>query len=145
MKRPLIFVNLAHNLVAVSATFCHEVGHHLGSEILGDPHPGTRFFYYTGYQDHLDDPVELAADALVSLATYPHRAARKIFGALEPDSPASRGELTDESLRRVFNFLRRNYGYNLGENLSTEQKLQYLAGVIHFAKLRLALLAEYGM
>lgn len=145
MKRPLIFVNTAHNSGAVSVTFCHEIGHHLATEILGDDHPGARFFYYTGYEDHLDDPIELAADALVSLASYPRESARRIFGALKPDSPASRGELTDESLRRVFNYLRRNYGYNLGGNLSTEQKLQYLAGVIHFAKLRLALLAEYGM
>ncbi|MFZ0889025.1 MAG: hypothetical protein WA005_11275 [Candidatus Binataceae bacterium] len=145
MKRPLIFMNTAHNYGAVSATFCHEVGHHLASDILGFPDPGTRFFYYTGYEDHLDDPVELAADALVSLASYPHRAARKIFGDPKRSSPASRAELTDESLRKVFSYLRRNYGYNLGDSLTTEQKLQYLAGVIHFAKLRLALLTEYGM
>src|SRR5579859_2259666 len=36
LKRPLIYVNTAHHPLAVSSTFCHEVGHHMSAEILGD-------------------------------------------------------------------------------------------------------------
>src|SRR5579863_6029990 len=36
LKRPLIYVNTAHHPLAISSTFCHEVGHHMSSELLGD-------------------------------------------------------------------------------------------------------------
>ena len=75
-KRPqkggLIYLNTAHHPAAVGATFCHEVGHHLALNILrhADERP-VHYFFDAAYSSHLDDPVELTADVLVSIAAYP--------------------------------------------------------------------------
>ena len=37
------------------------------------------------------------------------------------------------------------YGLNFSDPLPSAKKLQYLAALIHFAKLRRALLTEYGI
>jgi hypothetical protein len=143
LKRPLIYVNTAHVQAAIVSTFCHEIGHHLGAEIFGTRRPAS-FFFYTGYEDHLRDPVELAADILVSLAAYPQNVARRIFGDPQKERlPATDQELTETILQRVIAHMRDHFGLNLCRISSTEQRLQYLAGLIHYAKLRWALLAEY--
>lgn len=87
---------------------------------------------------------ELAADALVSLAPYPQPVARRLFG--DPQRERSTGDplgLADAVLKKVSANIRDQFGLDLGRIGSTEQRLQYLAGAIHYAKLRWALLAEY--
>ncbi|MGC1342525.1 MAG: hypothetical protein WA854_09375 [Candidatus Binataceae bacterium] len=79
LKRPIIYVNTAHQPGAVSSTFCHELGHHLTSRLFGAHHKGVHFFFDADYAGHLDDPIELAADVLVSLAGYPEESARRMF------------------------------------------------------------------
>jgi len=52
-------------------------------------------------------------------------------------------ELTDSISRVVLEYM--EYRYGLGFAEQPAQKPEYLAGVIHFAKLRHALLAEYDI
>ena len=64
----------------MSSTFLHEVGHHMSSEILGeDDSAPVHFFIDADYASHLEEPAELAADVMVSIAGYPEPIARKIF------------------------------------------------------------------
>jgi hypothetical protein len=45
----------------------------------------------------------------------------------------------------VRNYLQGRYGLNLDARLPAHKKLPYLAGMIHYANLRRALLNEYGI
>jgi len=146
INRPLIYVNTAHHPVAVSATFCHEVGHHIASDVLdsgrGDP---VHLFVDANYASHLDDPSELAADVIVALAAYPEPLARKIFGSdgIFGRIVAQARELSEESFEQVRERIQGHFKVNFVEMKSAEQKLRYVTGMIHFAKLRWALLGEY--
>jgi hypothetical protein len=147
LKRPLIYVNTAHHPLAVSSTFLHEVGHHMSSEILGgDEHTPVHFFIDADYASHLQEPAELAADVMVSIAGYPEPIARKIFAtAWEWGLVAQAKNLTEAALHEVRRHLKKAYGFDLTEQIPAPQMLQYLSGMIHFAKLRWALLAEYDI
>ena len=79
LERPLIFVNSAHHPGAVSTTFCHEIGHHLTAPLFEHARSPVHFFFDSAYAAHLNDPAELAADAICSLAGYPHPLAVQIF------------------------------------------------------------------
>ncbi len=146
LKRPLIYVNTAHHPAAVSSSFLHEVGHHLfSSAILGVNRP-LHFFFDGGYSDHLEDPAELGADALVSIAGYPAPLARRIFA--EPWNwglVAHTGDLSEAAFSQVREHVGRRYGLKFTARISPGQKIHYLTGMIHYAKLRWALLAEYDL
>jgi hypothetical protein len=146
LKRPLIYVNTAHHPVAVSSTFCHEVGHHLSSGLIGAHDEPVHFFFDADYAAHLADPCELAADVVVSLAGYPEPIARKIFSVPWKWGLVARAkDLTEAALAEVAGHLKRVYGFDLMERIPDAQRLNYLSGMIHFAKLRWALLAEYDI
>src|SRR5216683_3102168 len=147
LKRPLIYINTAHHPLAVSTTICHEVGHHLSAQMFGSgADEPVHFFFDADYAGHLGDPGELAADAMVSLAGYPYPIAKKIF-----ETPWNWGlvarakDLTQAALAEVRGHVRRVYGFDLMERIPANQRLHYLSGMIHFAKLRWALLAEYDL
>lgn len=146
LKRPLIYVNTAHHPVAVSTTFCHELGHHIATGILRSREQKVHLFFDADYSDHLDDPGELVADVMVSLAGYPRPVADKIFsesGGL--GLVASTKTLTDEAFAEIHAHLKQVYGLDLMAGISARQRLNYLSGMIHYAKLRWALLAEYDV
>ncbi|HVA81794.1 MAG TPA: hypothetical protein VNF29_12785 [Candidatus Binataceae bacterium] len=146
LKRPLIYVNTAHHPLAVCSTFCHEVGHHMSAEMLGEQNDLVHFFFDADYAAHLEDPCELAADVMVSFAAYPEPIARKIFAVpWRWGLVAQAKDLTEAALAEVVGHLKRFYGFNLMERIPAPQKLNYLSGMIHFAKLRWALLAEYDI
>lgn len=147
LKRPLIYVNTAHHPLAVSATFCHEVGHHMSSELLGeDEDTPVHFFFDADYASHLEEPSELAADVMVSIAGYPEPIARKIFAmAWEWGLVARAKDLTEAALSEVRHHLKKAYGFDVMERIPANQMLHYLSGMIHYAKLRWALLAEYDI
>jgi hypothetical protein len=147
LKRPLIYVNTAHHPLAVSSTFCHEVGHHLSAELLGgDEHTPVHFFIDADYASHLEEPAELAADVLVSIAGYPEPIARKIFATpWEWGLVAKAKDLTEAALSEVRSHLNKAYGFDLTERIPPTQMLHYLSGMIHYAKLRWAVLAEYDI
>jgi hypothetical protein len=147
LKRPLIYVNTAHHPIAVSSTFCHEVGHHMSSELLGgDKETPVHFFFDADYASHLEEPSELAADAMVSIAGYPEPVARKIFATPWKWGLVARAkDMTEAALAEVRGHLKKAYGFDVMELIAANQRLHYLSGMIHYAKLRWALLAEYDI
>ena len=146
LKRPLIYINTAHHPLAISTTFCHEVGHHLSTQMLGAGDAPVHFFFDADYAGHLGDPGELAADAMVSFAAYPRPIAERIF-----ETPWNWGlvarakDLTQAALAEIRGHVKRVYGFDLMERIPANQRLHYLSGMIHYAKLRWALLAEYDL
>jgi hypothetical protein len=146
LKRPLIYVNTAHHPLAVSTTFCHELGHHVCSELFGLTQQTVHFFFDADYAAHLGEPGELAADVMVSLAGYPAPTARKIFATPWDWGVVARAKkLTEAAFDEVRGHLKKVYGFNLMERIPANQRLHYLSGMIHYAKLRWALLAEYDL
>ncbi len=146
LKRPLIYVNTAHHPAAVSSSFLHEVGHHLFSSAILNVDAPVHFFFDCGYAGHLEDPAELGADALVSIAGYPEPLARKIFA--QPWNwglVARTGNLSETAFSQVREHVGRRYGLNAESRIPPGQKIHYLTGMIHYAKLRWALLAEYDL
>ncbi len=146
-RLPLICVNTAHHPAAVGAAFSHEMGHHLIGMLFDSPKEHAQFLTYTAYGEHLDDPEELAADILVSLGVFPEEIARKILVQPEKRRTSKSGaeELGSSVRARVLKYFESRYGLSFGEQLPSSKKLQYLAGAIHFAKLRRALLTEYDI
>lgn len=146
LKRPLVYVNTAHLPLAVSATFCHEIGHHVAAEVIGCDDAPVHFFFDADYASHLEDPSELAADVMVSFAGYPEPIARRIFAAPWKWGLVARAKnLTDTALDEVRGHIRKVYGFDLMARIPPHQRLHYLSGMIHYAKLRWALLAEYDV
>jgi hypothetical protein len=146
LKRPLIYVNTAHHPLAVVATFCHEVGHHVSAGLFGLESDPVHFFFDADYNGHLDDPGELAADVVVSIAAYPEPIARTFFATPWNWGLVARAKnLPEAALNDVRQRLKSVYGFDLMERIPANQQLHYLLGMIHYAKLRWALLAEYDM
>jgi hypothetical protein len=138
----IIYLNTAHHPAAVGATFCHEVGHHLATRVLSHDDDGpVHFFFDAAYSAHLDDPVELAADVLVSVAAYPRNVARKMLTG--EASPAH--AITRRNLDTVLDYLQSNWGIDFRAARQPRHHVIYLAGMVHYAKLRRALLTEYGI
>ena len=141
--RPLIYVNTAHHPAVVGAAFTHEMGHHLTAKIFAQQKEPVHYLTYTAYAEHLDAPAELAADCLVSLGVFPGDVARKMFAV---DRKASeRAKPAESMLARVRSYFQSRYGLKLDASLPPHKKLPYLAGMIHFANLRSALLNEYDI
>jgi len=144
--RPLICVNTAHHTAAVAAAFWHEMGHHLTARILDTRWEPVELSFGAEYDQHLEKPMEVVADMLVCLAAYPKPVARRLFAsALQSESPGRKSLLTDEALSKSRAHLRMLTGLDFADEIPTDDKLDYLAGMIHFVKLRLALLARYGL
>jgi hypothetical protein len=146
-RLPLICVNTAHHPAAIGAAFSHEMGHHLVGQLFDSRKHHAQLLTYTAYGEHLDDPEELAADVLVSLGVFPEAIARTIF--LEPakgrKSKSAIAELPDSVSAKVLKYFEGRFGLSFGGHLPSQKKLQYLAAVVHFAKLRRALLTEYDI
>src|SRR5258708_15768365 len=146
-RLPLICVNTAHHPAAIGAAFSHEMGHHLVGRLFNSRKQHAQLLTYTAYGDHLEDPEELAADILVSLGVFPEAIARKIF--LTPQkgrhSKSATAELPDSVSTNVLKYFEGRFGLSFGAYLPSAKKLQYLAAVVHFAKLRRALLTEYDI
>jgi hypothetical protein len=141
-KRPLICLNGAHHPAALAAAFLHEVGHHVTADLFSTRNDMVQLSRQTGYEAHLGDARELAADVLVSLGTYPRNMAARLFDAAPVrKTVAERSE--SPAARKAVLGLARRYGLEL-ENLPIQKRLQYQAGLIHFTRLRQALLEEYG-
>jgi hypothetical protein len=143
--RPLICINTAHHPAAVGAAFVHEMGHHLTSEIFGTSEESASFLLYTGYADHLSEPSELVADILVSLGIYPQAMARKMFPAEDRRKSSEAMDPTRNERSTILEYLTSQYSLTFDNKLSVSQKLQYLAGLLHYTKLREALRDEFDI
>ena len=71
----------------------------------------------------------------------------KDFPALQKgkQSKSAPAELPDSVATTVLEFMQSRFGLNFGPQMASTKRLQYLAAVIHFAKLRRALLTEYDI
>src|SRR5208283_2849844 len=67
--------------MAVGTAFIHEVGHHVTAKLFSPRNETVQLSRQTGYEAHLSDPRELAADVLVSVGVYPRNMAAKLFDA----------------------------------------------------------------
>jgi len=138
LKQPLICLNTAHHRTAVNSAFWHEMGHHLTARLLSPPEGSTALSFGSDFDEHLNDPRELAADMLVSLVCYSHSAAKRLFGLLLRKGSGENIDMVVSAARTHLNSV---WGFNFDKQIAATQNLHYLAGMIHFAKLRLALLA----
>ena len=135
IKRPLICLNRAHHPVVVATAFAHEVGHHVTVDLFSAPSESVRLARLVGIEAHLSEPRELAADVLVSLRSLPRDVAEKWF-----DTVSTR---KIDSIATILRKARR-IGLHL-ESLPLRRRQQYQALLIHFVKLRQALLQEYDI
>jgi hypothetical protein len=144
-KRPLICVNTAHHPAAVGSAFVHEMGHHLTARIFDSKDEVAQLLAATSYEAHLDKPAELAADCLVSLGVMPANVARGLFSdgrdAAQKNNPPKMGS---SLLAQVINHFETRYALNFA-GLPAEKADHYLAASLHYAKLRRAILLEYGI
>ena len=145
-KRPLICLNGAHHPAAVATAFLHEVGHHVTAKLFSTRNEIVQLSRQTGYEAHLSDPRELAADVLVSVGVYPRNMAAKLFDAASARkivASADQRIVSSAAANAVVDTARR-YGVDL-KSIPMQKRLQYQAGLIHFSRLRQALLDEYDL
>jgi hypothetical protein len=136
---PLICVNTAKHPVAVASAFWHELGHHLTTQIYDVSRP-IQFSFSSSYGDHLSNPLEIAADVVSALAAYPKPAAQRLFGGF---IKTGRAPDIDDLVSRAQTHLRSVAGFDIPLRVPATENLHYLAGVIHFIRLRWVLFAEY--
>lgn len=145
LKRPLIYVNTGHHPLAAMSTFLHELGHHLTCDLWGLTQCNVHLFD-TDYRVHLRKPNELGADIVVSIAGYPEPVARRLFATgWNHGLVAQAKDLGDATIQQIHGHLGGAYGFNILDCSSRDQALHYLAGMIHYAKLRWALLGEFDL
>jgi hypothetical protein len=142
LKQPLICLNSDHHQTAINSAFWHEMGHHLTARLLRQRERLASLSFGGDYHEHLSDPMELVADMVVVLVVYPNSTARDLFAARR-----QRGPLDDiqQVLSAARNHIKSLWGFNFDRHIPPNENLHYLAGMIHYAKLRLALLAEYDI
>jgi hypothetical protein len=141
--RFVIFLNTAHHPGAVAATFGHELGHYLYGSLIKEDAPMIALMEGT-FANHLHEPHELFADALVALAAYNTDQIRMILG---------KGALSEANSERFLSRIQRVYeaiGSRLKldlrqERISVHWRVSYLTSMIHFFKLRCAVLEAAGI
>lgn len=137
---PLLYVNTAGHPVAVAAAFWHELGHHLTHPIFGADQGLLNLSFTADYASHLTSQDELAADMVVALGCYPRRAAERVFGA-EKIREAS----GDSLIMSARHYVREAAGLDFTRSTPAQENIYMFGGMIHIAKLRAALLTEYGI
>jgi hypothetical protein len=140
-ERPTMWLNTAHHRVAIASTFWHELGHHV-LDRLGEKAESIALFYRDDYNAHMTDLSELTADIILVLAVYPKAAAARLFDAY---LKAERSPTAYELAAGAQNYLFSIAGFQFEKEFPKAGNLHYLAGMIHYAKLRWALMAEYNI
>ncbi len=142
-KRPLIFVNTAHHRALVGAALDHEMGHHLTTQIFGCGEEHTHLLSPTAFKEHLAEPAELAADVLVSLGIFPAPIAQAFFDPANDGAAANARGLSVSVFAKVLEYIAESYDLRVEQIRQSERKSQALAALVHYTKLRRALLDEY--
>jgi hypothetical protein len=138
-NRPVMWLNTSHHRIVVASTFWHELGHHV-LDRLGEKADELTMMYRDEYDAHMYDPSELGADIMLVLAIYPKIEAGRLFARfLKADRAPDAYELATCALR----YLQSIAGFEFAKEFPQAGNLHNLAGMIHYAKLRWALLAEY--
>jgi hypothetical protein len=143
--RPLIFVNTAHHPAVIGVALDHEMGHHLTSKLFAADE-AAHLLSPTGFEEHLAEPAELAADTLVSLGIFPAPVARTLFSDASRVAPSNRSSelLLDPTFDRLLEYVANRYGFRFDQLRGVNKRFQALAALVHYAKLRRALLDEYN-
>jgi hypothetical protein len=141
--RFVIFLNTAHIPAAVAATFGHELGHYLYGSLVGDDTPMTAFMEGT-FANHLNEQHELFADALVSLASYSAEQIRLILGGDRLESGDPKHIL--KRVQKIYESIGPRIKLDLKKKkITSSWRVSYLTSMIHFFKLRCALLDSAGI
>jgi hypothetical protein len=140
-RKFVIFLNTAHLPAAVAATFGHELGHYIYDAVLGQERAfGT--FVEGAFASHLDDPAETFADSLVALSAYEREMIDGMGRADRLDESRYPGFLS--WIKRAHTVMAARFGVDLRSPKTTPvRRIRYLTSLIHFLKLRRALL-EYA-
>jgi hypothetical protein len=145
----LIWLNLAHPAGAVAASLGHELGHWYRERLLGSPtERATIGFFNSDFAAHLTHADELFADLFPVLAAYPTAIAQRVFPTGGWRKAITKvAQLDRATLARLRAHLRSNYGLDAVERLTLDppRRLYYLTSMLHFARLRWALLEEFGL
>lgn len=139
----LIFLNTAHPAGAVATTFGHELGHFIYGSLVGEQVPMIAFME-GGFAGHLGNEGEFFADSFVALAAYN----RDLLQKIAPASGAGPGSPTDfmRQIKRVYRMLSERFDLDLGPGpLRAASRVRYLTSMIHFFKMRRALLEYAGL
>lgn len=131
-----IFANTAHQTGAVAATIEHELGHFI-FQGMGLAESGEVASMEPTFARHLEEKEEMFCDSVVALSTYRRDAVRKISARRE--SLASRIQAAWESThpsRRID---------PVSSAPTPLWRVRYLTALIHFFKLRAALLETAGI
>lgn len=139
----VIFLNTAHPAGAVATTFGHELGHYMYGSLVGEEAPMIAFME-GGFASHLGNKSEFFADSFVALAAYNRDLLEKIAPAHEahPGTPAA----FMRQLNRVYRLLGERFDLDLGPGpLRAASRVRYLTSMIHFFKMRRALLEYAGL
>lgn len=142
LKRPLIWVNSAAHPAAAAAAFWHEIGHHLMNTMWGTRQDSIGFSFGANYSDDIADPKEIAADMVRVLGGYPRPIAERLFGRSDMETLSRDADLLVSGARP---HVKAVMGLDFRSYSSPMANLYYLGGMIHTAKFRMTLLAEYGI
>jgi len=139
----VIFLNTAHHPGAVVATFGHEIGHYIYGSLVGERAPMAAFLEGT-FSNHIHEEDELFADSLVAFACYPQQVMKEI-GSLKNVTPGKSDELFGR-IRRAYSLVGSQYELNLEDRkMGNVWRVRYLTSMVHFFKLRSALLEKTGL
>ncbi len=139
----VIFLNTAHHPGAVVATFGHEIGHYVYGSLVGERAPMAAFLEGT-FSNHLNEEDELFADSLVAFSAYSHDLIKEI-GPLKNVLPGKSDELFGR-IRRAYGLVGSRYELDLTERkMGNVWRVRYLTSMVHFFKLRCALLEKVGL
>ncbi len=150
-ERPMICVNVAHHPALVGTALAHEMGHHLTARLFGSRSETAHPLLREDFEQHLECPKELVADVQVSLGIFPAEIARRLFdGDASPVGSGSpeqslREPVSDPAFKKLVGYLASHYGFNLAANLPEQMKLHCFAALLHYTRLRRALLDEYDI
>lgn len=146
---PIIWVNLAHHPGAVAGSLAHELGHFYRERLLGSPADGTSIpFFNADFSGHLTCPAELFADLFVVFAGYPTAIAARLFArGKSRETVRETAGLDGRTLKRLRQYMSRTYGFGADQRgpWRTPRRIAYLSSLLHFARLRRALLQEIGI
>jgi len=140
--RFIIFINTAHHPGAAAASLGHELGHYVYDALKGET-ASTLALLEGSFARHFDRESELFADCLVSLSAY----SREVFREISRDGIDASGVSGREMLPpllRVYRLIGARYGLDL-RKLSEAWRIEYLASMAHFYKLRGALYFRTGV
>jgi hypothetical protein len=136
-KKFLIFLNTAHLSGAVAATFGHELGHYIYGSMVGE-HQRMNAFMEGTFAHHLTDQSECFADSLVALAAYSRDLIRRI--GLADELAPGKSEQFFKRIKEAYGIIGSRYHDFGSSRLATASRVRYLTSMIHFFKLRRALL-----